>query len=81
VKLGTARVCLDCEELFEPKDYSCPYCGSKYWVFLSGWIDRKSETEVLKYRLKEQKTPPVDQTDGVSERTNMNDKEKLHHER
>ena len=37
MKIGSAKVCLDCEELFEVAQ-SCPRCGSTSWWYISRWI-------------------------------------------
>lgn len=36
MQLRTARLCLDCEELFAGD--SCPVCASERYAFLSSWI-------------------------------------------
>ncbi len=35
--LKMARLCLDCEEIFEGKS-RCPRCGSETWYPIMGWI-------------------------------------------
>jgi len=35
--LKMARLCLDCEEIFEGKS-RCPRCGSETWHPIMGWI-------------------------------------------
>jgi hypothetical protein len=35
--LRMARLCLDCEEIFEGKP-RCPMCGSESWHPIMGWI-------------------------------------------
>lgn len=42
--LRTARLCLDCEEVFENKA-RCPRCDSKCWHPIMGWIRPMSEAE------------------------------------
>ena len=44
MKLSTVRICLDCEEIFEPRNLMCPACGSRYWFFLSTWLNEKKPT-------------------------------------
>ena len=40
--LKMARLCLDCEEIFEGKTI-CPRCGSQTWYPIMGWIRPMSE--------------------------------------
>lgn len=36
MKLGEARLCLDCDEVHEAQ--SCPACGSETFAYLSRWV-------------------------------------------
>ena len=36
MRLATARLCLDCDEVHE--DEQCPVCGSKTFAFLTRWV-------------------------------------------
>ena len=42
--LGMARLCLDCEEIFEGKT-RCPRCDSETWHPIMGWIRPMSEAD------------------------------------
>jgi hypothetical protein len=42
--LGIARLCLDCEEIFEGKS-RCPRSDSKTWHPIMGWIRPMGEAE------------------------------------
>ena len=42
--LKMARLCLDCEEIFEGKT-RCPRCDSESWHPIMGWIRPMSEAE------------------------------------
>jgi hypothetical protein len=42
--LRMARLCLDCEEIFEGKT-RCPRCDSETWHPIMGWIRPMSEAE------------------------------------
>ncbi len=42
--LRMARLCLDCEEIFEDKS-RCPRCSSETWHPIMGWIRPMSEAE------------------------------------
>jgi hypothetical protein len=42
--LRMARLCLDCEEIFEGKA-RCPRCDSETWHPIMGWIRPMSEAE------------------------------------
>ncbi len=42
--LRMARLCLDCEEVFEVKA-RCPRCGSGSWLPIMGWIRPIREVE------------------------------------
>lgn len=37
MKLNNARVCMDCEEVFET-DLNCPACGSSVWFVLGNTV-------------------------------------------
>jgi hypothetical protein len=39
-----ARLCLDCEEIFEGNS-RCPKCGSEAWYPIMGWIRPTSEAQ------------------------------------
>ena len=43
--LRMAKLCLDCEEIFEDKS-RCPRCGSETWHPIVDWIRPMSEAEV-----------------------------------
>lgn len=43
MKLTAACICLDCEEIFEPFNFACPGCGSRYFVLLGKWIKSLNE--------------------------------------
>jgi hypothetical protein len=36
MQLGTARICMDCEEIHDQPH--CPVCGSEMFAYLSRWI-------------------------------------------
>ena len=38
MKLADARLCMDCEWVFEGS--ACPKCGSNAWAQLIHWLDR-----------------------------------------
>jgi len=40
--LGMARLCLDCEEIFEGKP-RCPRCESESWHPIIGWVKPMGE--------------------------------------
>ena len=42
--LKMARLCLDCEEIFEGKS-RCPRCDSETWHPIMGWIRPMSEAK------------------------------------
>jgi hypothetical protein len=42
--LRMARLCLDCEEIFEGKP-RCPRCDSESWHPIMGWIRPMGEAE------------------------------------
>ena len=42
--LGRARLCLDCEEIFQGKS-SCPRCGGKSWHPIMRWIKPMGEVD------------------------------------
>jgi len=42
MNLKRAKVCLDCEEIFEGHD-QCPKCGGTAWTYLSRWLNRSYE--------------------------------------
>jgi hypothetical protein len=44
MELGSARFCLDCEEIFEGAK-RCPKCGSEVWHPIMSWIRPMSEAE------------------------------------
>ncbi len=44
MNVGTARFCLDCEEIFE-NSTTCPKCDSEAWYPIMGWIRPMSEAE------------------------------------
>ena len=44
MELGSARFCIDCEEIFEA-DKRCPRCGSEVWYPIMNWIRPMSEAE------------------------------------
>jgi hypothetical protein len=50
--LRIARLCLDCEEIFEGKS-RCPRCGSETWYPIMGWIRPMSEAEIRVVRKKD----------------------------
>jgi hypothetical protein len=50
--LSMARLCLDCEEIFEDKS-RCPRCGSETWHPIMGWIRPMSEAEIRIVRRKD----------------------------
>lgn len=39
MKVGMAKICLDCEELFDCGEH-CPRCGSPSWWYLRNWLPR-----------------------------------------
>lgn len=41
MKLDSARLCLDCEELHEEQE--CPSCGSEAFAFLTRWVAPAAE--------------------------------------
>ena len=43
--LKMARLCLDCEEIFEGKTI-CPRCGSETWYPIMGWIRPMGEAQI-----------------------------------
>jgi len=43
--LKMARLCLDCEEIFEGKS-RCPRCDSETWYPIMGWIRPMSEAQI-----------------------------------
>jgi RNA polymerase subunit RPABC4/transcription elongation factor Spt4 len=49
--LGKARLCLDCEEIFEGKS-RCPRCDSETWYPIIGWIRPMSEAKIKVVRKK-----------------------------
>jgi len=50
--LRMARLCLDCEEIFEGKS-RCPRCDSETWHPIMGWIRPLSEASRKVVRKKE----------------------------
>jgi hypothetical protein len=50
--LRMARLCLDCEEIFEGKP-RCPKCDSETWYPIMGWIRPISEAEIRVVRKKQ----------------------------
>ena len=40
MKLGVARLCLDCEEVHDQE--RCPTCASEVFAFLTRWVPRSS---------------------------------------
>jgi hypothetical protein len=50
--LKRARLCLDCEEIFEGKS-RCPKCDSDTWHPIMGWIRPMSEAEMRVVREKD----------------------------
>jgi len=50
--LRMARLCLDCEEIFEGKS-RCPRCGKESWHPIMGWIRPLSEAETRVFRRKD----------------------------
>jgi hypothetical protein len=44
MRLTTARLCLDCEEIHH--DESCPACASEASVYLARWIPQMSASSV-----------------------------------
>jgi RNA polymerase subunit RPABC4/transcription elongation factor Spt4 len=50
--LRMARLCLDCEEIFEGKS-RCPRCDSETWHPIMGWIRPMSEAEIRVARKKD----------------------------
>ena len=36
MKLKEARICIDCDEVFEGR--CCPMCGSEQVVYLNAWL-------------------------------------------
>ena len=44
MKLGEAKLCLDCEEVFK-EGKACPACGSRAWFFIKKWLDREIRSE------------------------------------
>jgi hypothetical protein len=49
--LKMARLCLDCEEIFEGKS-RCPRCESETWYPIMGWIRPMSEAQTRVFRKK-----------------------------
>jgi len=50
--LKMARLCLDCEEIFEGKS-RCPRCGSETWHPIMGWIRPMGEARRTVVRMKD----------------------------
>ena len=50
--LKMARLCLDCEEIFEGKS-RCPRCDSETWHPIMGWLRPMSEAEKRVVRRKD----------------------------
>jgi RNA polymerase subunit RPABC4/transcription elongation factor Spt4 len=50
--LKTARLCLDCEEIFEGES-RCPRCDGKAWHPIVGWIKPMQEAERILVRWKD----------------------------
>ena len=50
--LKMARLCLDCEEIFEGNP-RCPRCDSESWHPIMGWIRPMSEAETRVVRWKD----------------------------
>ena len=51
MKVATAKICLDCDELFTEEE--CPECLNKEYVFLSKWLPPLSTfNELLKSTLR-----------------------------
>ncbi len=50
--LRMARLCLDCEEIFEGKS-RCPRCDSESWHPIMGWIRLVSEAYIRVVRRKD----------------------------
>jgi len=50
--LKMARLCLDCEEIFEGKTI-CPRCGSETWYPIMGWIRPMGEASRGVVRMKD----------------------------
>ncbi len=50
--LRMARLCLDCEELFEVRA-RCPKCGSESWYPIMSWIAPMGEAETRVVRWKD----------------------------
>lgn len=69
LKLTTACICLDCEEIFEPKNVTCPGCGSRYFVPLGNWIKSLNE-----------KNPEVGRPLGSKKKENNVKEETINHE-
>ena len=44
MRLDTARLCLDCEEIHD--DRICPRCSSEAFAFLTRWIEPSAEPRV-----------------------------------
>jgi hypothetical protein len=42
--LDMARLCLDCEEIFQGKS-RCPKCDGKFWHPIIGWIKPMGEVD------------------------------------
>ena len=43
MKLKEARICIDCDEVFE--GWACPKCGSEQVVYLNAWLLPPEEKE------------------------------------
>ena len=54
--LKMARLCLDCEEIFEGKP-RCPRCDSETWHPIMGWIRPMSEADRRVVRRKDVLVP------------------------
>ena len=50
--LRMARLCLDCEEIFEGKP-RCPRCESESWHPIIGWIEPMGEARTRVVRRKD----------------------------
>jgi len=50
--LRMARLCLDCEEIFEGKP-RCPRCESESWHPIIGWIKPMGEAHTRVVRMKD----------------------------
>jgi len=47
MKLATARLCLDCDEVHD--EQQCPICGSESFAFLTRWVAAEEQRSAPKH--------------------------------